>query len=61
MVHGPNIRQKRGKNLMSTQLSKLSKEQLIAMLEQQSKNSSNELIVKFNSAGGVFIRHASLS
>lgn len=37
----------------------MTKEQLIALVESQSKQASDKLLVKINSAGGVFIRHAS--
>lgn len=46
---------------MTTQLdlSKLSKNELMALLERQIKQQASGLMVKLNSAGGVYIRHDS--
>ena len=40
-------------------LSKLNKNELVAMMEKMLKNQGSELMVKFNSSGGVYIRHSS--
>lgn len=45
--------------MLNQDLSKLSKHELLAFIEAQSKMRASGLIVKRNSAGGVYIRHDS--
>lgn len=40
-------------------LSKLTKQELLAMVEQQAKNSASGLIVKVTEKGGIYISHES--
>lgn len=44
---------------MSLNLSKMSKEQIIALYESKLKAESSGLMVKVNQSGGVYIRHNS--